>query len=304
MPILPLNRDQILDAVWRTDQLPPYPGIVAQVEQELAKPDPAPSRVAEKIALDPALSAAILRLANSAAQASRSAAINVGQAIVRLGLRQTRRVVLTAALVQRWPVHHAIDQRAFWGHSVSVALMASELVKNVKVSIPETTIEATFTAGLLHDLGALVLARAFPEQYAQLAEQRLDTGRSAVSLEMEHWRIDHGEVGGIVASRWKLPELLRDAVAFHHQPWQAGEGSRQLAQLIHVADFLCSCQGLNRAGDVMPDDFDATSWDSLGLEVEQAQGLLQTVSEQGEQSKEWLAAINAASPKTTHRRSS
>lgn len=291
----PLNRDLILDAVWRTDQLPPYPGIVVQVEREMAKVEPAPTRVADILSRDPALCAAILRLANSAAHASRSAATNIGQAIVRLGLRQTRKVVLTAALVQRWPVHHCLDQRAFWSHSISVALAAAEISNRVRAAVPAEILDATFTAGLLHDLGGLVLARTFPEEYALLAELRRETGRSSVSLELEHWKIDHGEVGGIVACRWKLPDLLRDAVAFHHQPWQAGESSRILAQLINVADFLCSCQGLSRADELMPDDFDSVSWDALGLEVTDAREILESVAIQGALSSEWLTALEGPS---------
>lgn len=297
-----LNRNQILDAVWRTDQLPPYPGIVAEVERELSKPDPAPQKVASILARDPALCAAILRLANSAAQAARTETANVGQAIVRLGLRQTRRVVLTAALVQRWPVHRAVDQRSFWNHSISVALVASELGKHTAVTISPETLEATFTAGILHDLGALVLAHAFPEQYTQLNTERREAGRSAVSLELEHWGIDHGEVGGIVACRWRLPDSLREAVAFHHQPWQASEEHLQLTQLVHVSDFLCTCQGLNRDEDGLPEDFDNSAWDALGLQIEQAHGLFEGVLRQGEQSKEWVAALNSGEKDRTWRR--
>ncbi|HEY5954995.1 MAG TPA: HDOD domain-containing protein, partial [Polyangiaceae bacterium] len=303
MTTSPLNRDQILDAVWRTEQLPPYPGIVAEVERELSKPDPAPAKVSGILARDPALCAAILRLANSAAQAMRNETANVGQAIVRLGLRQTRRVVLTAALVQRWPVHHTIDQRSFWSHSISVALMASELSKHASVQLSTETVEATFTAGVLHDLGALVLARAFPEQYALLTSERMATGRSALSLELENWGIDHGEVGGIVACRWRLPDSIRDAVAFHHHPWQASAENRLLTQLVHVADFLCCCQGLNRADDTVPEDFDNTSWDALGLRIEQAHALFEGVIRQGDQSKEWVAALNNGEKDRAWRRS-
>lgn len=298
----PVTRERILDAIWHTDQLPPYPGIVAEVERELAKPEPSPARVAATLNRDPALCAAILRLANSAAVASRSEATTVAQGIVRLGLRQIRRVVLTAALVQRWPAHRAIDQKAFWNHSIAVALMASELPRFAASTIPPEVVEASFTAGVLHDLGAMVLARAFPENYAYLATIRQETGRSAVSLELEHWGIDHGEVGGIVACRWHLPEPLRDAVAFHHQPWHSRPEHRLLTQLIHVADFLCSCQGINRAETGIPDEFDNATWDSLGLRIEQAHALFEGVSKQGEQSREWVAALQTGEKDQTWKR--
>jgi HD-like signal output (HDOD) protein len=291
MSVSPLTRDQILDAVWRTDQLPPYPGIIAELERELAKIDPSSSRVAATLMRDPALSAAVLRLANSAVHAARRETTNVAQAVVRLGLRQTRKVALTAALLQRWPVHRAVDQRSFWSHSISVALTASELGSSAKVPIPTETVEATFTAGILHDLGALLLARTFPEQYSHLAELRVEQGRSAVSVELEHWGIDHGEVGGVIACRWRLPDALRDAVAFHHQPWQATAEHRLLTQLIHVADCLCSCRGFNRAEDRLPEDFDNASWDALGLQIDQVQSLFDGVSTQEEQSKEWVAVL-------------
>jgi HD-like signal output (HDOD) protein len=303
MSLAQLTRDRILDAAWHTEQLPPYPGIVTEVERELSKPEPAPGRVASVLARDPALCASVLRMANSAAQASRSEAKTVAAAIVRLGLRQTRRIVLSAALVQRWPAQRGVDQKAFWNHSISVALMASELPRYTAIDIPVEAQDATFTAGVLHDLGALVLARAFPEHYHELEVLREQTGRSSVSLELEHWGIDHGEVGGVVACRWNIPEALRDAVAFHHQPWQARQEHRLLTQLIHVADFLCSCQGFNRAEAGMPDEFDSATWDDLGLHIEQAHTLFATVNTQGEQSNNWVTALQGGEKDQTWRRS-
>jgi HD-like signal output (HDOD) protein len=286
-----LTRELILDAVWRTDQLPPYPSIVAEVERELAKPDPSPTKVGTILAEDPALSAAILRLANSAFQAARGETTNVAQAVVRLGLRHTRRMVMTAALVQRWPVHRAVNQRSFWNHSVSVALTASEFDKLAGVSIPAEVLEASFTAGILHDLGALVLARAFPEQYAWLSEIAIAEGRGIAPLELDRWGVDHGEVGGIVACRWELPDSLREAVAFHHQPWQARSEHRLLTQLVHVADFLCSSVSPSRTEDKIQGDLDVASWNALGLSVEQGASLFETSLKLREQSKEWVAAL-------------
>jgi HD-like signal output (HDOD) protein len=231
-------------------------------------------------------------MANSAAQASRSEATTVASAIVRLGLRQTRRVVLSAAFVQRWPAQHGVDQKAFWHHSLSVALTASELPRFINKTIPMEAQEAAFTAGVLHDLGALVLAHSFPKQYLELARLREQTGRSTVSLELENWGIDHGEVGGVIACRWNIPDSLRDSVAFHHQPWQSRPEHRLLTELIHVSDFLCSCQGITRADTGIPDDFDNASWDDLGLTIEQAHALFEHVNKQSEQSRNWVTAIH------------
>jgi HD-like signal output (HDOD) protein len=298
-----LTRDQILDAVWHTDQLPPYPGIVAEVERELAKTDPSPARIATILSRDPALCASILRVANSAAHAGRSEATTVAQAIVRLGLRQVRRVVLTAALVQRWPVQKGVDQRSFWNHSLAVAFMGQELCRFTSVVVPGDVKESIFTAGVLHDLGAMVLARTFPAQCAELNEMRAETGNSVVALELATWGIDHGEVGGIVACRWHLPDALRDSVAFHHQPWQASPDHRLLTQVIHVADFLCSCQGVNRSETSVPDEFDNATWDALGLRIEQAHNLFETVSRQADVSREWVAAIQGSEKEQSWRRS-
>jgi HD-like signal output (HDOD) protein len=303
MPAVQLTRDQILDAAWHTEHLPPYPGIVTEVERELSKPEPAPARVAAVLSRDPALCAAVLRMANSAAHASRSEATTIPAAIVRLGLRQTRRIVLSAALVQRWPAQYGINQKAFWSHSISVALMANELTKYTSVTVPPEIQDSTFTAGILHDLGALVLAKTFPDQYRALELLREQSGRSAVSLELEHFGIDHGEIGGVVACRWNIPDSLRDAVAFHHQPWQARREYRLLTQLIHVADFLCSCQGISRAEDGIPDDFDNSTWDALGLRIEQAHSLFESVNVQGEQSTNWVSALQGDERDQTWRRS-
>src|SRR5690349_4533645 len=102
MAVRTLTRDLILDAADRTEHLPPLPRVVTEIERELSKDDPSPARVARIVEQDPALSAGVLRLANSALHARRAPVSDMVQAIGRLGLAETQRVVTAASVMGVW----------------------------------------------------------------------------------------------------------------------------------------------------------------------------------------------------------
>lgn len=288
-----LTRRRIIEDVGRVKGLPPYPGVVTQVEAEFSKPEPSLQRAAALIEQDPALSAGILRLANSALRRGRSEISSVSQATIRLGLRETRRVLLSAAFVQKWPRVPGIDQQAFWRHALTVGMTATRLAAHCSHAAPTGLEESCFAAGLLHDLGALVLAHTYPEPYSELLARVADSGTSLDALELAAWGIEHGEVGELLATQWQLPDPLRAVISCHHRPWLAREEHRTLVYLVHVADFLSSCQGLGTGQDGWPQDLDPAAWDALGLNLEEVPSLFADVTEQGNVSKEWVVALQS-----------
>jgi HD-like signal output (HDOD) protein len=288
-----LTRQQIIEDVGKVKGLPPYPGVVTEVEAEFSKPEPSLQLAAAIIERDPALSAGILRLANSALRRGRSEISSVAQAAIRLGLRETRRVLLSAAFVQKWPKAPGIDQQAFWRHALTVGLTATRLSTHRTDAAPPGLEESCFAAGLLHDLGSLVLAHTYPEHYSQLLAQVAEGGTSLDALELSTWGIEHGEVGELLATRWQLPDPLRAAISCHHRPWLARKEHRILVYLVHVADFLSSCQGLGAGQDGWPQELDPVAWDTLGFKIEEVHSLFAGVTEQGDVSKDWIVALQS-----------
>lgn len=286
----PLTRAAILEAVADTEHLPPLPRVVADVERELMMPDPSAAAVARSIERDPALAATILRLANSALYLRRSPVSAVGQAVTRLGLTETRRVVLAAALMGLWRKVPGVDLERFWSHSIAVAFVSSLLLPHVKQGISNEAAQTVFTAGLLHDIGALILAQRFPEETIFLYERGYAEGRAFAELELEAWDIDHAEVAAVLAATWNLPAMLRDAMSFHHRPARAAAENRTLVQLVHFADFYCTSHGIGRHVDESPGTLDADAERALALDPD---GDLGDLRDKSEQSRTWVNLLRA-----------
>lgn len=289
-----LNRQLILEAAARSTNLPVLPRVTAQVEKEIANPKTSAARVAAIIKTDPALSAAMLRIANSAIHAPRREICDITQAISQIGLKEVHRVTLVTGLVRTWPRQANLDLQRFWTHSVAVGLTTAELTRTLKTPLTPESNEVTFMAGLLHDLGALVLFRVFPEECMEVRQLAEERGCPVAELELERWSIDHGEVAKAIAERWNLPEILRPSMAFHHRPWLAASTDRRLVQVVHIADFFCNNQGVGRTDPALPPWFDEDAWESLGFQLSDVNSLVDRVCKQCSDSTVWSDAVQNA----------
>jgi HD-like signal output (HDOD) protein len=278
------GRDQILQALERAHQLPSFPEVVVRLERELSRPDASVQKVVPLLQEDAILVAQVLRVANSVFNAGKSPIVSIEQAAVRLGLRELRRVVYAGAVIQRWRTMGSVNPERFWSHSLAVGL-AGRAVSSLSANRgPEAQLESVYVAGLLHDLGAMVVMHLFPEEYSKILAILSERGGTASEHELVLWGIDHGEVGGILAARWALPQAIQEAIQFHHQPWLAGPEQRDLVRLVHIADFVCNNQGLGRDGSGFPNWFDAASWDALGLSLDQSEAIIGRVRAEGDNS--------------------
>ncbi len=193
---------------------------------------------------DPALTANLLRIANSAWFGLRSRADTVRQAITLLGLKRVYEAAASAALARAIPQRLAgyeIDAQAFWLHCVAVAVLAERLAKEIGTRAPDLT----FTAALLHDVGKLVIGVFVSEEASQIFDQVRDRGLPFVSAERSVLGVDHAEVGGEVALAWHLPQAAVWSARWHHQPEAAPpEADRTLIDLVHASDGLAHALGL------------------------------------------------------------
>lgn len=282
-----LDENRIRQALLRTEQLPACPRVVIELEEYLAEDEPSLVKVGDIISNDPSISAKVLRLANSSFYAPAQAISSVRQAVLRLGLEEVRRLVLVSAFVGNMPKLQLVSSSRFWAHCVAVGLAIPTIAEMSVVDLPRSDQELAFTAGLLHDIGALALMTLFPKEYEQMLTDLDETDHNLDEYERMQWGISHGEVGQILLESWKLPESVCALVRFHHDPWAAPEPLKTLVQFVNVADFACSNEGfgwLSRLGQ----GFDRGSWDSLGLEVQQIPEIIAGVTEQGDRSRELI----------------
>ncbi|MGE5785912.1 MAG: HDOD domain-containing protein [Myxococcales bacterium] len=289
----PLDRNTILTTVAQMGRLPVLPRAVMEIEKELARPNASAHKIAELVQLEPGVCAAVLRVANSALHAPRREIVNVMQAITQLGLNEVRKIVLVASLIRNCQSYSKMDLRRFWLHSVAVGLTAVEISRTARVPVEAELMDAAFAAGLLHDIGALVLHATFPEHAAAAQHDAEMQGRSLVEVEHERWSVDHGEVGAVLADHWNLPPLLHRAMVFHHRPWSADPDAHALVQIVHIADFFANNQGFGRSERITPTWFDDSSWYSLGMTFADVTPIVDHVADHCEHSQVWVESIGS-----------
>lgn len=190
--------------------LPSPPGVALQIIALAQDPNATLGAAAEVIGMDPALSARLLRVANSPLYATRRRTETLAQAMAMLGLNATLSLALGFSLVHGLRGHNgtAQTQERIWRRSVLAAMAARLLGQQASLKRAETLM----LAGLLQDIGRLALLQAMPEDYSALCA-RADDNSALLALEREAFDADHAEVGAWLARRWHLPDYLIDTIA-------------------------------------------------------------------------------------------
>lgn len=250
----------------RIQTVPSLPSVVIKLRQYLNQPDVNFDTLARMIEYDPGLTANVLQLSNSAYFGWSRSIRTVKEAIVRLGTNRIFQMVLcmSVAPLVRKPIRgYDMDSTGLWRHSISTAICA-ELVAN---ELQLTCSGEAFTAGLLHDMGKIVLGTFVEVDDEPIKElMRLDQ-LSFNEAEQMVLGIDHAEVASALLLAWNLPEDVADAVRWHHQPSRAGDDRRELADLVHVADILCLEFGFGGGADGLGYRLDRVASERLGLGV-------------------------------------
>jgi putative nucleotidyltransferase with HDIG domain len=192
--------------------LPPFPGVALQLLTLIDRDDVEISDIEQVLRMDPALSAKILQVTNSAFYGFRRPIDSLKQAAIMLGTTALKRTALTMALsgILSGRGRNEALQRC-WHHSVAGALIAEELAK--MLGEPP---DRAYTAGLLHDVGRLALLAAYPDQWRGMLEVARRQGIEELAAERELFDIDHCAAGRWLAREWGLPDELVDAIANHH----------------------------------------------------------------------------------------
>lgn len=202
----------------------------------------------EVISLDPNLTAQILRLANSASVGFRGRIGTVSRAVMVLGTDETLALAYAAYAVAGFSRlrSSATDMNIFWQHATNVALIAKAIAKEQNVLHPERL----FVAGLLHDLGSLLINYHHPGIANDLAARAGASEQNLAELELETFGFSHAEVGAALLEAWQLPEALISAVRDHHALPQARYHLE--TAILHVADTLAAQFGANYC--IVPND--------------------------------------------------
>lgn len=223
------------DLLRRPPELPYDPGLLRELFDSTRDDSMAPlSAVAGVVNKAQGLATRVLSLANSAYYGLQSEVTSVQRAVAVLGMAEIRALVLAlgvSRMIDRSRLPAAFDLREYWGHQLSVAAGCRLLARRV----PDCDAEACYTAGLLHDLGKLLIAAYRPKDWAAIRQIARDENLMDSEAEELLLGLDHGVVGARLLSFWDLPMALTEPINWHHAPHLAGEHQRA-ALVVHVSD--------------------------------------------------------------------
>ncbi len=256
---LSINNDKIR-------QLPTLP-VVAKELMSLSQSDTLEAdTIVEIISKDPAISTKILSVTNSAYYKITTPVNNIKEAIIRLGFKDVKNIALSASVLEAVnttrdkKTPYRLDYQRTFRHSMVVAMIGRSMAHWLDKSVADDV----FTAGLLHDIGLLLLNKFFTERYVEV----MNLFRREVSLieaENKTFGFTHAEIGGwLLTNKWEMTDLIANIVNCHHTPSVAKSNEKHVS-IIHLSDFLASKNMHNATSRDPLYPFDETALDILEI---------------------------------------
>lgn len=255
-----LTLEQVLA---RANALPALPEIVARILDMLGQEDLNAEILSKHIVSDPAVVVRILAAANAGAIGASGRVHSIRQAIMLLGVGRVRDITLATAIIDRFKAAPPFDARRLWLHSIGVAICAQEVAR-----MAELDVDVAYTAGLMHDVGQLLLFAVDPEAYAGALRLKDERDIDIIDAEWDYLGVDHAHVGGELARLWKLPEAVADAIAAHHVSHDC-QPENEMADAVHVAEVLSHALNLGGGEGVRVPNLSDLSCARLGIDWSQ-----------------------------------
>jgi HD-like signal output (HDOD) protein len=225
--------------VGHINDLPHFPENISRMQNMLSDPKSEIMDIAAKISADPAVTADLLKVVNSAQYITTKKIDTVSEAVKILGLRGVKNLLYSYG-TQKVLGDDTEEKKALWEHSRKAAFFAFNLVKNFYQE--KHSIEDVYISGMLHDMGKIVLEGINPDLNAKITKFSEEKNIPSVTLEDVRAGMNHAEVGALIAEKWNFPENLVAAIRFHHTPGNAPQKYRMLVDAVYFANILCDIE--------------------------------------------------------------
>lgn len=233
-----LSDDSIKKIVSQIESLPSLPTIYTEIMAEMQSADPSIKNVGAIIGRDVSMTAKILQVVNSVFFGLPQKIGNPQQAVMLLGLEAIKAMVLSVKIFSEFSQKKFswFNLDALFKHSISVSTHAKAIVKSEKMD--QDLINYSLMAGLLHDLGKLILATNFKDTYRQVLTESQNSDHNLWELEHETFGTGHAEIGAYLMGLWNLENPIIEAIAFHHCPANSVSSQMGLLAAVHIANAL------------------------------------------------------------------
>ena len=267
----PIGIEQMVQDVATIHSLPMF---YSQLSEAIDHPRSSIADIAKIISEDLGLTARILKLANSPLFGYFSKIETITQAVTIIGVLQVRELALALSVMDVFAgiPESMVNMDQFWRHSLATGLAARLLATSQR----EASLERFFVAGILHDVGRLVMYIRVPELSLELLERCRNTGELLYRAERELFGFDHAEVGGALLRRWKIPARVAEPVERHHSSQKAEQYPRE-ASMLHFADIVAHALQIGNSGELLVPELDGAVWERLSVSSHYLPTLVQQV---------------------------
>ncbi len=254
--------EEIKERIQNIGSLPTLPKVATEVISMAGNPDVSIKEIASIISQDPSLSAKILKVANSAFYGLKQRVASIQLALVILGLNKIKNLVIGISVFKTFPIRPGrptFDREKFWEHSVGCGQIAKILATLLGCEMDGEE----FVAGLLHDVGKIVLDQFFHDEFTKVVDLTFEKDIPMIEAEKEVLGTTHAEIGSWLAEDWKLPLSLVEAITYHHEPQKAALNPT-LTSLVRLSDLFCKAKGIGFSGDAQGVSIsDRIAWKTL-----------------------------------------
>ncbi|MEM9445907.1 MAG: HDOD domain-containing protein [Verrucomicrobiota bacterium] len=236
------------DAVLETlaSYLPAIPGVVVSLQDKFEDPDCSYQEIDHIVSKDPTLTLRILKLANSPTYGLSKKVESISEALMLIGMAEVKDAIVGTAIAKAFDSSE--QAKVFWKHSIACGVCARYLANCVNPS----RADGLFMAGLIHDIGRLIMSKAFVDGYKK-ANQLCESKKIPIAqAEQEVFRFDHTSLAEAILKQWRIPSKLITIVRYHHSP-QLAPKSKIETNLLHLADTLADILDLGSSGEPMLD---------------------------------------------------
>lgn len=260
-----IDKQKLRFKVENTHNLPTIPATLKNILNFLENPSISMNKISDFISKDPVLTMKVLKMINFPVYGFPGRISSVNQAVLLLGLNVIKGMLLGVSVFE-------LMQKAMvglWEHSLGCAALSNLMAKKKGLKSPE---DITI-AGLLHDIGKVLLAVNIPEVYERLIAVTEKHGLTILEEEKMVLGTNHGEVGSWIANKWNFPKHLVEIIQYHHEPNRA-RAARVECAIVHISDILVRARGFGFAGDNFIPEVNQEAWDILGFNDEDIKELL------------------------------
>ncbi len=278
------------DLINMIDKLPAFSATVAKIIQLSSDPRALPKDIIHTISIDPVLTAKVLRLINSAYFSVPFKVVSLNRAVVMLGLNTIKNVAIGSSVMSKIKMRKDFkwfSNDEFWEHSLGCGVAAKMLAEHM--GIPAQNREEYFIAGLLHDIGKVILVQYMPEEFSRLLDNYKDSPElPETTMETEEFGINHAELGSHMAEKWKLPAVLKEAIIQHHEPVFVGDELDKIKAAVHLADITCNNIGIGMKKQVDMDIIRKDVWQKLSASPDSIEKIFEGLEEKVSDAKVFL----------------